>query len=378
MKYITHKNHSEYNQEDLRELLDPSSELKIVNLSEENNNVDLLYNAPRFTVMRENNGNPQNVNDDKLIACFNVDRTKMELLSDYDALPSEEYYVIDNLYVLKNSGFNKQRDKMDNFYIKYPGHYPVGVKRFNQITDFVLEPYSEDDMGELATASNCKIHMNWTNRDNASDIDTHVFVYKYENNALVYQHGHNGKGYDIDGHIYYPSSSGSGYRRYFSNGEIEVTLSWDDVTNNGDGNGRKGEYIKIKQNCSDEEYNKYYFVYVLFIYNGSSNYKAIWDDVKISITNNMYIKTDYTINTETINTETNQRTWGGFIIKNDNVLVQKDVFYGDVNTLINNENFIEWNYTVPGGGHGSGVAGDTIQITLPKINIDITEDVKSY
>ena len=327
--------------------------------------MNLLYNAPRFTVMRENNGNPQNVNDDKLIACFNVDTTKMKLLSDYDTLPSEEYYVIDNLYVLKNSGFNEQQYKMDNFFIKYPDHYPVGVKNFSEITDFVLEPYSEDDTGELATATSCKIHMNWTNRDNASDIDTHVFVYKeIENGLLEFQTDNTGR------EVYY------GHKN-FSNDDVEVELTWDDVTDNDDGNGRKGEYIKIKQKCSDAVYKKYYFVYVLFIFSGSSNHKAIWDDVKISITNNMYIKTDYTINTETINTETNQRTWSGFMIKNDNVLVQKNVFYSDVNTLINTEDFTKWNYRGTGGGPGGGIPPKEIQITLPEINIDTTEDVKS-
>lgn len=367
MKYIKYKNHSEYTKTELFDKLNPSSKLKYVNLSEENNSRDLLYNAPRFTVMRENNGNPQNVNDDKLIACFNVDTTKMKLLSDYDTLPSEEYYVIDNLYVLKNSGFNKQQDKMDNFFIKYPDHYPVGVKNFSEITDFVLEPYSEDDMGELATATSCKIHMNWTNRNNedngASDIDTYVYIFKKNANGDLewLKQG--------DRETYYNN-------RTFENDEITVNLLWDDWPSDPGNNG-KGEYIKIKQksSCSDEEYAKYYFVYALSICTGSTNRKAVWDDVKISITNNMYIKTDYTIDTET---NIPDKSWCGFIINNDNVLVQKNVFGNNIRTLINTEEFKNWNYIPTSSAPGSHLPGREQSIILPEINIDITEDVKSY
>jgi hypothetical protein len=367
MKYITYKNHSEYTQDDLRELLDPSNELKIVNLSEENNSKDLLYNAPRFTVLRQDEtGNPVTVNDEQLKVFINKE---INNLSDYDTLPSEEYYIINDLYILKNSGYNKNKENMHEFRIKYPGYKPAFVKKFDEIESFVLTPQTDD--------FTCQIHMNWTNREQgdngAKDVDTHVFVYKKnENNELELLNG----GYGV----YYSNKT-------FSNNDVDVVLSWDDVTDNSDGNGGKGEYIKIKQKCTDEVYTKYYFVYCLNIYskeysdynpNSPEHDSAVWNDVTITATNGITYEVK-TIEPEAT-PETANKYWCGLLINNNNVLSSADKFASSLQGAISSTEFLVTTTLqrpgVPGMPNGGGVAGTSYSITLPEFTDELIETPK--
>jgi hypothetical protein len=361
MKYITYKNHSEYTQDDLRELLDPSSEFKIVNLSEKNNSKDLLYNAPRFTVLRqdETTGEPVVVNDEQLKVFINKEFNN---LSDYDTLPSEEYYIINDLYILKNSGYNKNKENMHEFRIKYPGYKPAFVKKFDEIESFVLTPQTDD--------FTCQIHMNWTNRaqgdDGAKDVDTHVFVYKKnENNELELLNSGWG--------VYYSNKT-------FSNNDVDVVLSWDDVTNNSDGNGGKGEYIKIKQKCTDEVYTKYYFVYCLNIYsktyddyepNSSEHDSAVWNDVTITATNGITYEVK-TIEPEAT-PETANKMWCGLLINNNNVLSSADKFASTLQSAIS---LTEFFYRPTQPGMGNSTSGKVISITLPEFTDELIETPK--
>lgn len=367
MKYITYKNHSEYTQDDLRTLLDPSNEFKIVNLSEENNNVDLLYNAPRFTVLRQDNTTQQPVivNDEQLKVFINKEFNN---LSDYDTLPSEEYYIINNLYILKNSGYNKNKENMHDFRIKYPGYKPAYVDNFDKIESFVLTPQTDE--------FTCQIHMNWTNRENsdngASDVDTHVFVYKNdEDGKLKLLNG----GYGV----YYSNKT-------FSNDDIEVVLSWDDTTTS---NNRLGEYIKIKQKteCSNEEYAKYYFVYCLNNYSKqehqSYNYtpnspehdSAVWNDVTISVTNGI----TYEVNTiePQATTETANQCWCGLLIHNNNILSHVNKFASSLQGAISSTEFLVTitspnRPSVPGMPSGGSASG-MYSIILPEFTDELPE-----
>lgn len=367
MKYITYKNHSEYNERDLRTLLDPSSEFKIVNLSEENNSVDLLYNAPRFTVLRQDKttGEPVVVNDEKLKVFINKEFND---LSDYDTLPSEEYYIINNLYILKNSGYNKNKENMYDFRIKYPEYKPAFVTNFDEIESFVLTPQTDD--------FTCQIHMNWTNRENsdngASDVDTHVFVYKKnENNELVLLNG----GYGV----YYAEQT-------FSDGYVTVKLSWDDTTNSNNG---LGEYIKIKKEkeCSDEEYKKYYFVYCLNNYSKkqhqSYNYtpnspehdSAVWNDVTINVTNGITYKVNKIEPQATA--ETANQCWCGLLIHNNNILSHVDKFASSLQGAISSTEFLVTitspnRPSVPGMPSGGSASG-MYSIILPEFTDELSE-----
>jgi hypothetical protein len=361
MKYITYKNHSEYTQDDLHTLLDPSNEFKIVNLSEENNSKNLLYNAPRFTVLRqdETTGEPVVVNDEQLKVFINKEFNN---LSDYDTLPSEEYYIINDLYILKNSGYNKNKENMHEFRIKYPGYKPAFVKKFDEIESFVLTPQTDD--------FTCQIHMNWTNRaqgdDGAKDVDTHVFVYKKnENNELELLNSEWG--------VYYSNKT-------FSNNDVDVVLSWDDVTNNSDGNGGKGEYIKIKQKCTDEVYTKYYFVYCLNIYsktyddyepNSSEHDSAVWNDVTITATNGITYEVK-TIEPQAT-TETANKYWCGLLINNNNVLSSADKFASSLQDAIS---LTEFFYRPTQPGMGNSTSGKVISITLPEFTDELIETPK--
>lgn len=364
MKYITYKNHSEYTQNDLRTLLDPSSEFKIVNLSEENNSKNLLYNAPRFGVLLDNNdGNPVTVNDDKLKVFINKEIINPE---DYDTLPAEEYYLIDSLYILKNSGYNKNKENMHEIIVKYPGYQPRGVENFDDIPENFILPLEDDEF-------NCQIHMNWTNRvqsdSGAKDVDTHVFVYKKnENNELELLNSGWG--------VYYSNKT-------FSNDDVDVVLSWDDVTDNSDGNGGKGEYIKIKQKCTDEVYTKYYFVYCLNIYsktygdyepNSSEHDSAVWNNVIINVTNNAGIVKPYN---PQATTETANKYWCGLLINNNNVLSSADNFASTLDDAISALEFLVTPTLqrpgVPGMPNGGGVAGMSYSIILPEFTDELTE-----
>ena len=358
MKYITHKNHSEYTKAELNTLLDPSSEFKIVNLSEKNNSKDLLYNAPRFTVLRQDEtGNPVTVNDEQLKVFINKE---INNLSDYDTLPSEEYYVIDDLYILKNSGYNKNKENMRKFIVKYPGYKPQIVKKFDDIPpEFVLTPQTDD--------FTCQIHMNWTNREQgnngAKDIDTHVFVYKKnENNELVLLNSGWG--------VYYSGKT-------FSDDYVEVELSWDDTTS-GD-NARKGEYIKIKQTdkCSDEVYKKYYFVYCLNIYskqysdynpNSPAHDSTVWNDVTISVTNGITYEVK-TVEPEATS-ETANKMWCGLLIHNNNVLSHADKFASSLQDAIS---LTEFFYRQTNSSNGISLPGKICSIILPEFTDELPE-----
>lgn len=357
MKYIKYKNLSEYTAEDLRTLLGPSAELKFVNLSEENNSVDLLYNAPNFTVLRQDeNGDPVVVNDNQLKVFINKE---INTSSDFDTLPSEEYYIIDDLYILKNNGYNNNKENMHKFIVKYPGYKPGIVTEFDMINSFVLTPQDDE--------FTCQIHMNWTNRENgdngASDVDTHVFVYKMnENNELVYQ---------TDSVVYYGNEK-------FSNEDIEVELSWDD-TSDPDYNGGKGEYIKIKQKCTDEVYYKYYFVYCLNIFSkqygeyvpkSSAHDLAVWDDVTISVTNGITYEVK-TIEPQATS-ETANKVWCGILIHNNNILRSTDKFASTLEEAISSTEFTATaSSSRPGGGFVSGMS-----YTLPEFTDELTETPK--
>lgn len=354
MKYIKYKNNSEYTQTELSEQLNPSKTLKIVNLSEENNGRDLLYNAPRFTVLREDeNGNPVVVNDDQLKVFINKE---INSLSDYNTLPSEEYYMIDNLYILKNSGYNKNKENMHKFIIKYPGYKPAIVTKFDDITNFVLTK----DTDEFT----CQIHMNWVDRNNSgmgtSDIDTHVFVYKMnENNELVYKNV-----------VYY------GYQT-FSNDEIEVKLSWDDVSS-GANNG-KGEYIKIKQKCTDDVYEKYYFVYCLNIYTYQSGWAqehklAIWNDVTINVANAINYTTR-TIYPQANETDAN-KAWCGLLIHNNNILSCADKFTSTLQNAVSYSEFIVTHTSTSTPGGPAHAPGREYNVILPEFTDELPETPK--
>ena len=357
MKYIKYKNNSEYTQAELSEQLNPSKPLKIVNLSEENNGRDLLYSAPRFTVLRyDGTGNPVVVNDEQLKVFINKE---INSLSDYNTLPSEEYYIIDDLYILKNSGYNKNKENMHKFIVKYPGYKPQIVTKFDDINSFVLTPETDD--------FTCQIHMNWVNRKNgdngASDVDTHVFVYKMnENNELVYQNV-----------VYYS-------RQSFSNEEIEVELSWDDVSS-GANNG-KGEYIKIKQKteCTDEVYEKYYFVYCLNIYakqyndylpKSSEHDSAVWNDVTINVTNAINMTTTVYPQTDE---NTANKAWCGLLIHNNNILGRANKFTSQLETAASYTEFIVKNTSSSGGP--AHAPGREYNIILPEFTDELPETPK--
>lgn len=360
MKYIKHKNHSEYTKAELYEQLDPSAELKFINLSEENNSKDLLYNAPRFGVLLDNNdGNPVTVNDDEVKVFINKEIINPE---DYDTLPAEEYYRIDSLYILKNSGYNNNKENMHIITVKYPGYQPRSFESFDAIPENFILPLENDD-------SNCQIHMNWTNRaqgdDGASDVDTHVFVYKKnENNELELLNSGWG--------VYYSNKT-------FSNNDVDVVLSWDDTTSEGNESYLKGEYIKIKQKCTDEVYTKYYFVYCLNIYsktygdyepNSSEHDSAVWNNVIINVTNNAGIVKPYN---PQATTETANKYWCGLLINNNNVLSSADNFASTLDDAIS---ALEFFYRPTSSAPGSGLPGKVISVTLPEFTDELIETPK--
>jgi hypothetical protein len=355
MKYIKYKNNSEYTQTELAEQLNPSKPLKLVSLSEENNGRDLLYSAPRFTVLRQgDNGEPVVVNDDQLKVFINKE---INSLSDYNTLPSEEYYVIDDLYILKNSGYNKNKKNMRNFIVKYPGYKPVIVRRFDDINNFVLTKETDE--------FTCQIHMNWTGRDNSangtSDIDTHVFIYKMnENGELVYQTDTTNR------EVYYS-------HKKFSNDDIELELSWDDTTSS---NGGKGEYIKIKQKCTDEVYEKYYFVYCLNIYSYQSSWSqehklAIWNDVTINITNGINYMT--TLYNPKSNINNANKAWCGLLIHKNNISDGTNKFTSSLQSAVSYSEFIV-KYT--SSNPGSSTPGREYNIILPEFTDELPETPK--
>jgi hypothetical protein len=354
MKYIKYKKHSEYTRAELNTLVNPAAEFKIVNLSEENNSKDLLYNAPRFGVLLDNNdGNPVTVNDDQLKVFINKEVGSVE---DYDTLPSEEYYRIDSLYVLKNSGYNKNKENMHTFTVKYPGYNPQTKINFDDINEFVLQKESDNESDKF----HCQIHMNWTNRDNdnmgTSDIDTHVFVYKMnENNELEFIPGGT-----LNREVMY-------LNKKFSNDDVTVVLSWDDVSSGA--NSGKGEFIKIQKKCTDEVYNKYYFVYCLNIFRyKDSNKLAVWDDVTINVTNGTnYVTTAFY---PEATTETASRMWCGLLIKNNKVVSRADKFASSLEEAISASQF---NYIPTSSAPGSGLPGKEISITLPEFTDELPE-----
>lgn len=355
MKYIKYKNNSEYTQTELSEQLNPSKPLKIVNLSEENNGRDLLYSAPRFTVLREDeNGNPVVVNDEQLKVFINKE---INSLSDYNTLPSEEYYIIDDLYILKNSGYNKNKENMHKFIVKYPGYNPAIATNFDDINSFVLTPENNE--------FTCQIHMNWVNRNNSdmgtSDIDTHVFVYKMnENNELVYQTDTTNR------EVYYS-------HKKFSNDDIELELSWDDTTGS---NGGKGEYIKIKQKCTDEVYEKYYFVYCLNNFKDSGwsqeHRLAVWNDVTINVTNGINYMTKSVYPQAAENTA--NKAWCGLLIHNNNILSCADKFTASLQNAVSYSEFlVKPNAQSGGPAHAPGYEYNVI---LPEFTDELPETPK--
>jgi len=217
--------------------------------------------------------------------------------------------------------------------------------------------------------------MNWTNRtqgaDGASDVDTHVFVYKKDDDGnLIYQ----------GGHIYYPEESQNFYvKDDVGNTKIQVILSWDDTTNEGSESCRKGEYIKIKKDknyCSDEEYAKYYFVYCLDIYsktygdyepNSSEHDSAVWNNVIINVTNNAGIVKPYN---PQATTETANKYWCGLLINNNNVLSSADNFASTLNDAIS---ALEFFYRPTPSNQGSHLPGKIISVTLPEFTDELPE-----